>query len=213
MISRTKNGHALLDQQRVFELTFEASQCARDSIFCRFALALKKLSGNERVYAPLVTLTLDAGNPMPAFGVFHDMRLIVQRHLLVLEFHLLWRLVLDAVVLCHVEALTAAKAAGNSRQAGLLREILLLDELQLRVGEVRIAEVAVGARVQLVDEVQRVFYHIIFEVGRRLGFEMQLREVYVADGTDGVGRARHDLKVVARDGVAIRAASLAFVSN
>lgn len=126
---------------------------------------------------------------MPAFCVRHDVRYVVQRRLFVLEFHLLWRLVLDAVVFCHVQALAATEATGIGRKAGLLCEILLLDKLQLRVGEVWIAEVTVGARVQLVDEVQRVFYHIIFEIGRRLGFEMQFSEVDVADGTDGVGRA------------------------
>lgn len=85
---------------------------------------------------------------MPAFGVEHDVRLVLQRMLLVLELHLLKRFLLQAVVLGHGHALTAAKAvavtAGNAR---LLREVLLLDELQLGVGEVRIAEVAVGRRV------------------------------------------------------------------
>lgn len=93
---------------------------------------------------------------MPTFPVEHHVRIVLQSHLFVLELHLLGRvLLLQAVVLGHVHALTAAEAAALIHQhARLLRKVLLFDELQFGVGEIRVAEVTVGRRVQFVDEVQ-----------------------------------------------------------
>lgn len=70
--------------------------------------------------------------------------------------------------------------------AGMLAEVLLLDELELGIGEVRIAQVAVGGRIQFVDEVQRVFYHIFFEVGWILRFQVEFREVYMTNGANRI---------------------------
>lgn len=108
--------------------------------------------------------------------------------MLVLKFHLLKMLLFEAVVLCHVQAMTSTESAMMSwYDTRRFSKIFLLNELQFGVGQIRIAQVTVGRRVKFVDEIQRIFYHKFFEVGWVLRFEMELIEVDVADGTDGIG--------------------------
>lgn len=72
---------------------------------------------------------------MPSFRVGNDVRLILQSNLFILELHLFWCFLLQAVVFCHVHALTSAEASTMAaRNTRLFRKVLLLDELQLCVG-------------------------------------------------------------------------------